>query len=111
MIKNIEPISIIEVRELASEIIKEKKDEKEENINAKRIISFSKKFSKLKKEEIEKLKEEINALGILKIKPVYLEKIIEILPQDADDVRKIFIDVNLDQNEISQIIEVIKKYI
>jgi len=115
MIKNITPLNLVEVREFAVDIGKESKKGKEEaeedSSNAKKIVQFAKKFSKLKKEEAEKLKKEVNALGILKIKPIYLEKVVEILPKDADDVRKIFTDVNLDQNEISQIIEVVKKYI
>lgn len=112
MIKNIDPLNIIEVREIASQANKEKK-EKEigEEDKGKKIITFTKKFSKLNKENAEKLKQEISNLGILKIKPAYLTKIIDILPRDAEDVRKIFIDVNLDQNEINQIIDTVKKYV
>jgi DNA-directed RNA polymerase subunit F len=110
MIKSIDPLSLVEVREIISESSREDKDEKEEN-NSKKIASFAKKVTKLKGNDAEKLKKEINDLGILKMKPAYLVKLIDILPRDAEDVRKIFIDVSLDQNEINQILESVKKYI
>ena len=110
MIKNIDPISIVEVREIINESIKDKKEEKEES-NSRKVLSFTRKISKISQEDAEKLKKEIDTLGILKIKPAYLVKLVDILPRDAEDVRKIFIDVTLDQNEINQIVGIIKKYI
>jgi len=105
MIKSSEPLSMSEVREIL-----QSKDQEEEKI--KKIIAHIKKFSKIKPEKAKALKKELNELNIIKLKPRYISKIIDILPEDADDLKKILVreDITLDQNEISKILEVVKKY-
>ncbi|MBI5148301.1 hypothetical protein HZA33_01325 [Candidatus Pacearchaeota archaeon] len=102
MIKSIEPVNLVEVREILSKIDSEK---------AKDIAGFTKKFNKLAINEAKKLEEEIENLGLLKIKKHHIVKIVDILPVDTEDIHKIFIDVSLDQNEITQLLEVVKKYL
>jgi DNA-directed RNA polymerase subunit F len=107
MIKNIEPVSMAEVKKILSEM-KEKAEEKEKN---KELQAYLKKFTKLSKEEAEKLKKDLTELGLLKLKKEHIIKIIDMMPRDASDVRKIFTDIMLDENEISQILETVKKYL
>lgn len=102
MIKSIQPLSMPEVKGILA---------KSESEKIKEIIIFLKKFTKLEEKEAKKLREEINNLGILKIKNHHIAKIIDIIPVDSEDVNKIFTDVSLDQNEITQILEVVKKYL
>ena len=40
----------------------------------------------------------------------YIIKVIDFLPEDASDVNKIFTEVSLDENEIKQITEIVKKH-
>lgn len=101
MIKTSEPLSLVETKEIAGKIESEK---------AKQVLEHIKKFVKLKPEEAAKLKKELQELGLLKIKTSNILKTIDFLPLDAEDVRKIFIDTDLDQNEIAQILETVKKY-
>jgi DNA-directed RNA polymerase subunit F len=98
MIKSNEPLSMVE----AAEYIKKE--------NEPEIIGFIKKFSKLKAKEARELKQEMENLGIIKIKPEYIVKIIELLPESTEEVNKIFADVNLDEDETRKILETIKKY-
>ena len=44
----------------------------------------------------------------LKIKKDHVVKIIDLLPADASDLNKIFIDVNVNEDEINKILEIIK---
>lgn len=79
-------------------------------IEEEELKAFIKKFTKIKPEEASKLREEIEKLGNIKIKEEHITKIIDLLPEDTQDAAKIFTDVSLEENEISQIIEIVKKY-
>jgi len=99
MIKNITPLSLIEVRELIT-------DEEEK----KELKAFVKRFAKLDLKDARKLREELENSGIIRIGAEHIAKIIDFLPEDASDVTKIFADTSLDENEINKIIEIVKKY-
>ena len=98
MIRNSEPLSMAEVLEYI------KKGEETE------VIGFIKKFNKLKAKEVKELKQEIEALNILKIKPEYLVKIVDLLPESPEELNKIFVDVGLDEDETKKILDTIKKF-
>ena len=69
---------------------------------------FLKKFLKTKPEQAKKLKEGLEKLDLLKMKREHLVKIIDLLPTDATDLNKIFVDVSLTEDEINKILEVVK---
>lgn len=103
MIKNKEPISLAEAKEICKD--------KEENEKAKAIVSYAKQFTSMKLEDVLKMKKELQSLNIMKLKLNHIVRIIDIMPEDSDDVRKIFVDdISLDQDEISKILETVKKY-
>jgi DNA-directed RNA polymerase subunit F len=101
-INEMKPLSLVEVEELV-ETTEEKEEKKE-------ISSFLKKFAKMKPEKARELRKELENLGILKMKPEHISKVIDLLPEDVSDINKIFVDVSLDENEINKILEIIKKY-
>ena len=96
------PLSLAETKEIV-ETAEDTDDHKE-------IRDFLKRFTKLKPEKAKEMSEEIKGLGIIKLKEEHIVKIIDLLPEDAADVNKIAIDANLDENEISKLLEVVKKY-
>jgi DNA-directed RNA polymerase subunit F len=100
MIKNTEPLSMAEV----VEYIKRSEESETE------IVGFIKKFNKLKAKEVKELRKEIEALEMMKIKPEYVIKIIDILPETVDELNKIFVDVSLEEDETKKILETIKKF-
>lgn len=93
------PLSMVE----AKEIVETSGDEKE-------ISSFMKRFIKIDIKDAKKLRKEIEDLGLMKMKEEHVAKIIDILPEDAADVNKIFTDINLDEDETNKILGVVKKY-
>jgi len=97
-----EPLSLIEVKELLKKI--------PENEKSKELVAYIKKFVKISEEDGKKLKEELKTLDIIKLKPEHIAKIIDLLPEDPEDIRKIFVNVSLTENEISKILEIVKKY-
>jgi len=84
--------------------------ESSEYLEDEEIKAFMKKFAKLKKADAEKLREEIEKLDSIKIKNENIAKIIDLMPEDAQDIAKIFNEVSLDENETSKILEIVKKY-
>lgn len=74
------------------------------------LKGFVKKFTKLKKPDAEKLRAEIEKLDSIKIKSEHIVNIIDILPEDAQDVAKIFNEISLEQDEVAKILEIVKKY-
>ena len=96
------------VKEAAEEIVDEVRSE--ENEEKKQLESFIKKLSKINKDEAEQLKKELSGLELLKLKQEHLVKIIDLLPEDAQDLNKIFTDISLDEDETNKILEIIKKY-
>ncbi len=97
MIIKQDPLSMAEVKN----IVKEDNPELEK---------FIKGFVSLKPEDGENMRKELEALGILKMKPEHAAKVIDLMPEDASDVNKIFVDISLDEEEIGKILGVVKKY-
>ena len=83
MIIDMKPLSMAEARE----IIENTEDEKE-------IVPFIKKFSKIDPKEAKKLRQELSEIGLMKLKDEYAAKIVDLLPEDAVDLNKIFVDVS-----------------
>ena len=71
---------------------------------------YFKKFVKLKEKDVEEMRKELGDLNNHKIRQEHIVKIIDFLPEDASELNKIFTDVGLDENEIKQITDVVKKF-
>lgn len=97
MIVKQDPLSLAEAKELLGEGREE-------------IEKFIKSFSKMKPEDAKKMRGEIESLGIIKMKSEHLVKIIDIMPEDAADLNKIFVDVSLSEDEAEKILNVVKQY-
>jgi len=93
------PLNLSEVKEFAGDL------EEKRNLEA-----YLKKFGKLKKEKAKALAEEIRALDNMKIKEEDITKVIDFLPEDSEELNKIFRDVSLDEKEENELLEIIKKY-
>ena len=98
MIKNSEPLSMAEVVKFV-----EREDEHE-------IVGFIKKFNKMKASDAKELKKQLNDLQMIKIKPDYVVKIIDLLPETSEELNKIFVDVSLDEDESKKILDTIKQF-
>ena len=113
MIVEKKPLTLTEVKEIVTAKSKEIKEEKEENSRLRNVHDLLKKIVKLKPEEAKKIKQELLALNIIKLKEKDIVNIINFLPEDAEDIRKIFFGqgINLGENEINSILEKVKKFI
>ena len=69
---------------------------------------YLKKFLKTKPEQAKKIKEEMEKTELLKLKPDHLVKIVDLLPENASELNKIFADVSLNEEETNKILEIVK---
>jgi len=100
MIKNNEPLSMAEAIKYA------KKDSESE----KEIMGFIKKFTKLKPAEAKELKKKLKELDLIKLNVKHIVKLVDFLPEDSEEVNKIVIDANLNEDETKKILETIKEF-
>jgi len=91
-------------------LVEAKKIIETQEIEIESLKPYFKKFIKLKIKDVEDMKKNLESLNNHKIKPEHIVKIIDFLPEDASEVNKIFTDINLDENEIKQITDVVKKF-
>ncbi len=107
MIKNTKPLSLSEVKELLKN-----HEQLEENAHAKTLSQYLKKFLKIKTDKAKELKEALRGLNIEKLKDKHLAKIVDFMPEDADDIKKIFVgeEIDLDQNEVNSILDKVKSF-
>tara|TARA_Y100000034_G_C6627921_1_gene273978 strand:- start:164 stop:472 length:309 start_codon:yes stop_codon:yes gene_type:complete len=99
MILDRTPLSLHEVKEILKDIEGNKTEEME---------LYLKKFLKTKSDKAEKIKKEVEALDLLKLKREHVIKIVDLFPETASDLNKIFIDVSLNEDETNKILEVVK---
>ncbi len=99
MIINKKPLSMSEALKY---IKKEESDETD-------IIGFIKKFAKIKKERAEALQKNLKELELIKVNDENISKIIDLMPEDASELNKIFVDVSLDDEEVQKILNTIKE--
>ena len=99
MIKNLIPLTLAEVSNLIG------KDEKSEKLK-----DFIKQFNKMPVKKAVEMKEVLKKLGLIKLKGENIVKIVDFMPEDAEDLSKILQGVSLNQDETNKILEVVKKY-
>lgn len=100
MIKNAEPISMAEATEFV-----DKKDEQ-----GAKVLAFVKKFIEINPKKAKEMKEKLLEMNSVKLNKQNIAKIIDLLPENAEEVNKIFTDVNLDEDETKKIIDIVKEY-
>jgi len=97
MILNKKPLSITEVKEYVKDV---------EGKEA--LVKYMKKFGKVSKEQHNKMKKAIISLNNPKIKEENIAKVIDFLPEDHEDVNKIFPEANLNEEEAKALVEIVK---
>jgi len=100
MITNTEPLSMAETLKY----MEGEKDSEDE------IKKFIKKFVKIKPEKAKELRKRLEALDLIKVKPEHIAKIIDLLPENQENLNKIFSDVSLDEDESKKILQTTEEF-
>jgi len=74
------------------------------------IKNFIKKFAKLKPKEAREMRKKLEELDLLKLKEDHAVKIIDMMPENQENLNKIFTDVSLNEDEAKQILDIIKEF-
>ena len=101
MINDKKPLTMAEASQILGSL--------EENEKSKEAKSFIKKFSKMDGKKAKQLEEELTSLDLIKLKDKDIVKIVDLLPEDAQELNKIFTEVSLDADETNKILETVKK--
>ena len=114
------PLTLAEVKELIGKDNKKHESEGQEldetRIKHKEKIdmlkSYVKRFIRLDIKKANELVKELKKLSIMNLSDEYIIKIVDILPEDQSDVRKIFSgsDISLKQEDIEKILGIVSKY-
>ncbi|MBI2671090.1 hypothetical protein HYX18_03900 [Candidatus Woesearchaeota archaeon] len=104
------PLCLAEIRQKLEEI---KKRDKELNFRAKKTEDYLNSVTKLKLQKAEELKKELHNLGIERLRPLLIVKLIDVLPKDMDSLRALFSNesLSLKEEDFTKILDVVKKYV
>jgi DNA-directed RNA polymerase subunit F len=100
MIKSTKPLSMAEATEYAK-LGKE---------GGKETLAFIKKFNKMKPKEAKEMRKKLEELNMIKIDAGNISKIIDVMPEIPEELTKILVGVNLDDEETKKILEVVKEF-
>ena len=100
MIKESNPISMSEALEYA----------KEDRTGDTDVVGFIKKFIIIKTKDAKELRKKLKDLDFMKVRGEHISKIIDLLPENAEELNKIFVDVGLDEDESKKILEIVKEF-
>ncbi len=73
-------------------------------------MKFIKRFTKMSHKEAKNMREKIDHLGLMKVKSEHISKIIDIIPNNAEDLNKIFVGISLDEDESKRILDTVKEF-
>ena len=99
MIKENKILSIAEAKEYVKG--SEKKEE---------VIKFIKDFTKLSAKDALEIRKSLEEMNLMKIKLEHIAKVIDIMPENKEELNKIFVNVSLSEDETAKILDKIKKF-
>ena len=74
------------------------------------VLAFVRKFTALKAKDGQEMRKKINDLGLIKIDNKNISKIIDILPENEEDLNKIFWGMSLDEEESKKVLDIVKEF-
>ena len=72
--------------------------------------TFAKKFTKLDLKDAKEIRVKITKLGLVKLDEKSISKIIDILPDSAEELQKVVFGISFDEDEAQKIINIIKEF-
>ena len=98
--------------ELANDLAKLEKDQKELNFRSNKAKTYLNHFTKITIKDVKEITKKIQALEIPRLKDRQIVKVIDTLPKDIDDLRMVFVGETTTVNEenMKKILDVVKEY-
>tara|TARA_Y100000310_G_scaffold272474_1_gene287448 strand:+ start:15800 stop:16144 length:345 start_codon:yes stop_codon:yes gene_type:complete len=104
------PVSLHDLRAKLEEI---KKRDKELNFRGNKTEGYLNALTKMHSKKLEDLEKEIDGLGVSRLKPRHIKKIIDIQPVDLDSLRATLSgeNITLKQEDLEKITATVKKHV
>ena len=74
------------------------------------VFKFIKSFTKLSPKEAREFRKKLEDLKLMKLKSPEIVKIIDVVPEDKEDLNKIFVSMSLDEDESKKILDTVKEF-
>ena len=73
-------------------------------------MKFIKKFTKTTPKEAKEIRKKLEGFDMMKMKSDLISKVIDVMPENQEDLNKIFIGTGLDEDEAKRILDAIKEF-
>lgn len=100
MITNTTELSMAESKEYL-----DKKNEQDAN-----TLAFIKKFTDLKIKDAKEMRKKLQELDLVKLNEQSITKIIDLLPENQEEINKIASSSNLDEDETKKVLDIVKQF-
>jgi len=102
-------LSLVDLKE---EVERIRQRDKEPGFRVVKTEEFLNQFAKLDKAKAEELKKRIAEIGIARLKPEHVNKILDLMPATADDVKLIFQGsvITITNENAKKIADIVKEY-
>lgn len=78
--------------------------------NSGEILAFMKKFVSMKPGKAKELRKKLEGLDLMKLDDKGISKIIDVLPENEEELNKTTTGLNLDEEEAKKILEALKEF-
>ena len=75
-----------------------------------KALAFIKKFSDLNAKDAKEMRKKLKELDLIKLNEFGIVKIMDFLPETAEEINKILPNSNLDEDETKKIIDIVKQF-
>lgn len=75
-----------------------------------KVLAFIKKFNDINEKDAKEMRKKLEELNMIKMNEMQITKVIDVLPENSEEINKIFIDVNLDEDETKKIVDIVKEF-
>jgi len=74
------------------------------------VLAFIKKFTGISAKDGKEMREKITSLGSIKIDERSVGKIIDLMPENKEELNKILVGISLEDDEIKSILDIVKEF-
>ena len=106
-VQSLTPLTMAELKHKLEGV---KKESKEVNFRAAKVLDFLNEMPIVKLEKAEDVRKKIAELNVPRLKPKHIAKIIDIMPEDPDELKSLLVGENITvkNDDLVKIIEVLK---
>lgn len=73
-------------------------------------LAFIKKFTSISAKDGKEMRKKITDFGSIKIDERSISKIIDLMPENEEELNKIFVGISLEDDEIKSILNIVKEF-